>query len=64
MDIKKIFENNRNWIVKQIKIDENYFKKLVSQDLGLNRFLVRFKLMAQQKDLACRRVILSQKLMI
>jgi len=28
MDIKKIFENNRNWIVKQLKIDENYFKKL------------------------------------
>ncbi|SHG11304.1 carbonic anhydrase [Flavobacterium fluvii] len=28
MDIKKIFENNRNWIVKQLKTDENYFKKL------------------------------------
>lgn len=28
MDIKKIFENNRNWIVKQLKIDKNYFKKL------------------------------------
>ena len=28
MEIKKIFENNKNWIVKQLKIDENYFKKL------------------------------------
>lgn len=28
MDIKQIFENNRNWIVKQLKIDENYFDKL------------------------------------
>lgn len=28
MDIKQIFENNRNWIVKQLHIDEDYFKKL------------------------------------
>jgi carbonic anhydrase len=28
MDIKQIFENNRNWIVKQLQIDEDYFKKL------------------------------------
>jgi carbonic anhydrase len=28
MDIKQIFKNNRNWIVKQLQIDEDYFKKL------------------------------------
>ena len=28
MDIKQIFENNRNWIVRQLQIDEDYFKKL------------------------------------
>ncbi|WP_264563528.1 carbonic anhydrase [Flavobacterium sp. N3904] len=28
MDIKQIFENNRNWIIKQLKIDKDYFKKL------------------------------------
>ncbi|PKB17752.1 carbonic anhydrase [Flavobacterium sp. 5] len=28
MDIKQIFENNQNWIAKQLKIDEDYFKKL------------------------------------
>ncbi|WP_281637610.1 carbonic anhydrase [Flavobacterium marginilacus] len=28
MDIKQIFENNRNWIIKQLQIDEDYFKKL------------------------------------
>jgi carbonic anhydrase len=28
MDIKQIFENNKNWIIKQLKIDKDYFKKL------------------------------------
>lgn len=28
MDVKQIFENNRNWIVKQLQSDENYFDKL------------------------------------
>lgn len=28
MDVKQIFENNRNWIVKQLQSDENYFKNL------------------------------------
>lgn len=28
MDIEQIFENNRNWIVKQLKIDNEYFEKL------------------------------------
>lgn len=28
MDIKRIFENNQKWIVKKLKIDLNYFKKL------------------------------------
>ena len=28
MDIKQIFENNRNWIAQQLQIDEDYFKKL------------------------------------
>jgi carbonic anhydrase len=28
MDIEQIFENNRNWIVKQLAIDEEYFDKL------------------------------------
>lgn len=28
MEIKQIFENNKNWIVKQLQIDPNYFKKL------------------------------------
>lgn len=28
MDIKQIFENNRNWIAEQLQIDEDYFKKL------------------------------------
>ncbi|PHQ56231.1 MAG: carbonic anhydrase [Lutibacter sp.] len=28
MDIKRIFENNQKWIVKKLKIDTNYFKKL------------------------------------
>ncbi|EIA08179.1 carbonic anhydrase [Flavobacterium frigoris] len=28
MDIKQIFENNSNWIAKQLQIDENYFDKL------------------------------------
>lgn len=28
MDIKQIFENNRNWIAKQLQTDENYFDKL------------------------------------
>jgi carbonic anhydrase len=28
MDIKQIFENNRNWIAKQLQADENYFEKL------------------------------------
>ncbi|MBF4473515.1 carbonic anhydrase [Flavobacterium sp. HJJ] len=28
MDIKQIFENNQNWIIKQLQIDEDYFKKL------------------------------------
>jgi len=28
MDIKKIFENNQDWIAKQLKIDSNYFEKL------------------------------------
>jgi carbonic anhydrase len=28
MDIKKIFDNNKNWVIKQLKADENYFKKL------------------------------------
>lgn len=28
MDIKQIFENNRNWIAKQLKMDQDYFDKL------------------------------------
>ncbi|MDD2821046.1 MAG: carbonic anhydrase [Flavobacterium sp.] len=28
MDIKQIFENNRNWIAKQLQADENYFDTL------------------------------------
>jgi carbonic anhydrase len=28
MDIKQIFENNKNWIVKQLQIEPDYFKKL------------------------------------
>ena len=28
MDIKQIFENNRNWIAKKLQSDENYFDKL------------------------------------
>lgn len=28
MDIKKIFENNKEWIVEKLKVDENYFKNL------------------------------------
>lgn len=28
MDITQIFENNQNWIKKQLKIDEDYFDKL------------------------------------
>jgi len=28
LDIKRIFENNQKWIVKKLKIDLNYFKKL------------------------------------
>ena len=28
MDIKQIFENNKNWIIKQLQIDPNYFDKL------------------------------------
>ena len=28
MDIKKIFENNRNWIAKKLQSDANYFEKL------------------------------------
>lgn len=28
MDVKQIFENNRNWIAKQLQVDENYFDKL------------------------------------
>ncbi|AOW11050.1 carbonic anhydrase [Flavobacterium gilvum] len=28
MDIKQIFENNQNWIIKQLKMDEEYFDKL------------------------------------
>jgi carbonic anhydrase len=28
MDIKQIFENNRNWIIKQLQIDPNFFSKL------------------------------------
>ncbi len=28
MDIKQIFENNKNWVIKQLLSDENYFKKL------------------------------------
>ncbi len=28
MDIKQIFENNKNWVLKQLNTDENYFKKL------------------------------------
>jgi carbonic anhydrase len=28
MDINQIFENNQNWIVKQLEIDEDYFDKL------------------------------------
>lgn len=28
MDIKKIFENNKKWIVKKLKVDSNYFKNL------------------------------------
>lgn len=30
MDIKQIFENNRNWIEKQLKIDEAYFDNLAN----------------------------------
>ncbi|MFK5959347.1 MAG: carbonic anhydrase [Lutibacter sp.] len=28
MDIKKIFKNNKNWIVEKLKVDKNYFKNL------------------------------------
>lgn len=28
MDINQIFENNRNWIIKQLEIDQDYFDKL------------------------------------
>ncbi|MBW4362607.1 carbonic anhydrase [Flavobacterium taihuense] len=28
MDIKQIFENNRKWIIKQLKTDKSYFEKL------------------------------------
>ena len=28
MDIKQIFENNRNWISRQLEIDQDYFEKL------------------------------------
>jgi len=28
MDINQIFENNQNWIIKQLEIDEDYFDKL------------------------------------
>jgi carbonic anhydrase len=28
MDIEQIFENNKNWIVKQLEIDNEYFDKL------------------------------------
>jgi carbonic anhydrase len=28
MDIKQIFENNKNWIIKQLQIEPDYFKKL------------------------------------
>ena len=28
MDIKQIFENNRNWIAKKLQSDEKYFDKL------------------------------------
>jgi carbonic anhydrase len=28
LDIKKIFENNKEWIVEKLKVDENYFKNL------------------------------------
>ena len=28
MEIKQIFENNRNWIAKQLEIDQEYFDKL------------------------------------
>jgi carbonic anhydrase len=28
MDIKQIFENNRNWIAKQLQSDKNYFENL------------------------------------
>ena len=28
MDIEQIFENNKNWIIKQLKIEPDYFKKL------------------------------------
>lgn len=28
MDIKQIFENNKNWVIKQLNSDENYFQKL------------------------------------
>jgi len=28
MDINQIFENNQNWIIKQLEIDQDYFDKL------------------------------------
>lgn len=28
MDIKQIFENNRNWIARQLRMDQDYFDKL------------------------------------
>jgi carbonic anhydrase len=28
MDIKQIFKNNKEWVIKQLNTDENYFKKL------------------------------------
>ncbi|MBL4723963.1 MAG: carbonic anhydrase, partial [Lutibacter sp.] len=28
MDIKKIFEHNQKWVVKHLKVDEDYFKNL------------------------------------
>lgn len=29
MDIKQIFENNRNWVIKQLQTDENYFDEIL-----------------------------------
>ena len=31
MNVKQIFENNRNWIAKKLQSDDHYFEKLAKK---------------------------------